>query len=180
MKKIFTFLFVALMSANMYATDPVKLWVNFPTANRPAATNIEVAGTFTEGTMWMEELFTGWFTNSDFFHANADDTFKFRDKDDTYMVLCKFNTENNRWEQAIFKVGDVTIDSSYKGTPCKYNDELDLSDANMYAWVSGAPEPSSIKNVTVSATKTVKVVRNGKILILKNGKTYNALGAEVK
>ena len=42
-----------------------------------------------------------------------------------------------------------------------------------------AGEPQGIENTAVS-TKTQKVVRDGQVLILKNGKTYNALGAEVK
>ena len=39
--------------------------------------------------------------------------------------------------------------------------------------------PTAISNTAVEA-KTVKVIRDGQVLILKNGKTYNALGAEIK
>ena len=42
-----------------------------------------------------------------------------------------------------------------------------------------AGEPQGIEHTAVS-TKTQKVVRDGQVLILKNGKTYNALGTEVK
>lgn len=38
---------------------------------------------------------------------------------------------------------------------------------------------TAIDNTAVEA-KTVKVIRDGQVLILKNGKTYNALGAEIK
>ena len=38
---------------------------------------------------------------------------------------------------------------------------------------------TAVENVE-SQTKAVKVVRNGQILILRDGKTFNALGAEVK
>ena len=38
---------------------------------------------------------------------------------------------------------------------------------------------TAIDNTAVEA-KTVKVIRGGQVLILKNGKTYNALGAEIK
>ena len=38
---------------------------------------------------------------------------------------------------------------------------------------------TAIDNTAVEA-KTVKVIRDGQVLILKNGKTYNALGAEMK
>ena len=38
---------------------------------------------------------------------------------------------------------------------------------------------TAIDNTAVEA-KTVKVIRDGQVLILKNGKTFNALGAEIK
>ena len=47
---------------------------------------------------------------------------------------------------------------------------------NVKLTVSGE---TAVENVE-SQTKAVKVVRNGQILILRDGKTFNALGAEVK
>ena len=38
---------------------------------------------------------------------------------------------------------------------------------------------SAISNTAID-TKAMKIIRNGQLFIIKNGKTYNALGAEVK
>lgn len=42
-----------------------------------------------------------------------------------------------------------------------------------------ASEPTALENTAV-AGKAQKVIRNGQVLILRDGRTYNALGAEVK
>ena len=39
---------------------------------------------------------------------------------------------------------------------------------------------TAIENTEATETKAIKVIRDGQIVILKNGKTYNALGAEIK
>jgi len=39
------------------------------------------------------------------------------------------------------------------------------------------PAPTAIEN-TNAAVKAVKVIRNGQVLIIRDGKTYNVLGAE--
>ena len=58
----------------------------------------------------------------------------------------------------------------------KYSFEMPAAAANVAATFSVA---TSIDN-TEDAVKAVKVIRNGQLFIEKNGKTYNALGAEVK
>ena len=45
---------------------------------------------------------------------------------------------------------------------------------------AGEPEQTEGVANTAANVKAVKVIRNGQVLILKNGKTFNALGAEVK
>lgn len=40
-------------------------------------------------------------------------------------------------------------------------------------------DPSGVQNVN-AASKAVKVIRNGQVLFIRDGKTFNALGAEVK
>lgn len=47
--------------------------------------------------------------------------------------------------------------------------------ANIYFW----NEPTSVENVAAE-TKAVKVVRDGQVLILRNGVEYNLLGSEMK
>jgi len=162
----------------------VKLWVNFPAENRPADDKIEIVGSFEEGTMWMEKIIaTGWFTNDDFVHASADETFKFRSKDNNDIVLCELIPANgggeDKWVQAIFKFSNYWEDGTEKGTPCKLF-ELDVN-KSQYAWKEGMPEPDpeGIENTAVD-TKAVKRIVNGQLIIEKNGKFFNALGAELK
>ena len=166
--------------------EVTKVGFNFPTADCPADNNIQMAGTFAEGTMNMEKIIaTGWFISYDFVNAAADETFKFRDATNNDMVLCKFipanGNEEGKWVQAIFTFGNYWSDDSWHGTPCKYI-ELDVSDANQYAWKQGMPEPdpeSALENISADV-KAVKVVRDGQVYILRGDKTFNLLGAEVK
>lgn len=166
--------------------EVTKVGFNFPTADCPADNNIQMAGTFAEGTMNMEKIIaTGWFVSYDFVNAAADETFKFRDATNNDMVLCKFipanGAEEGKWVQAIFKFGDYWTDDSWHGTPCKFI-ELDVSDANQYAWKQGMPEPdpeSALENISADV-KAVKIVRDGQVYILRGDKTFNILGAEVK
>jgi len=164
-----------------------KLGINFPTENCPADNNIEMAGTFAEGTMLMEKIDTGWFLSYDFVNAAEDDTFKFRDKTNNDLVLCKFIPANGdaegKWVQAIIKFGNYWSEDIWKGQPCMLI-ELDLSDAAQYAWKEGMPEPEpgddSAVEYTTSDVKAQKVIRDGQILIIRGDKTFNALGAEVR
>ena len=122
-----------------------KLGFNFPSENIPADNDIEMAGTFEEGTMWMEKIIaTGWFVSYDFVNAAEDETFKLRSKSNNDLVLCQFipanNGEGGKWVQAIFTFGNYWSDDTWKGTPCKLIEE-DLSDAAQYAWMEGMPEP---------------------------------------
>ena len=164
-----------------------KLGINFPTENCPADNSIEMAGSFKEGTMAMEKINTGWFLSYDFVNAAADDTFKFRDKANKDMVLCKFIPANGeaegKWVQAVIKFGNYWNADTWKGTPCKLI-ELDLSDAAQYAWKQGMPEPdpdddSAVENVNADV-KSVKTIENGQLVIIKNGVKYNALGTEIR
>ncbi|MBR2265530.1 MAG: hypothetical protein IJ882_02470, partial [Paludibacteraceae bacterium] len=123
-----------------------KLGFNFPSENIPADNDIEMAGTFEEGTMWMEKIIaTGWFVSYDFVNAAEDETFKLRSKSNNDLVLCQFipanDGEGGKWVQAIFTFGNYWSDDTWKGTPCKLIEE-DLSDAAQYAWMEGMPEPS--------------------------------------
>ena len=40
-------------------------------------------------------------------------------------------------------------------------------------------EPTAIENTSLKATKAQKVVRDGQIIIIRDGKTFNALGAQI-
>lgn len=136
-----------------------KLGFNFPSENIPADNDIEMAGTFEEGTMWMEKIIsTGWFLSYDFVNAAEDETFKLRSKSNNDLVLCQFipanEGEGGKWVQAIFTFGNYWSDDTWKGTPCKLIEE-DLSDAAQYAWMEGMPEPqpTGIENIVLTGDR---------------------------
>lgn len=162
-----------------------KLGFNFPSENIPADNDIEMAGTFEEGTMWMEKIIaTGWFVSYDFVNAAEDETFKLRSKSNNDLVLCQFipanDGEGGKWVQAIFTFGNYWYDDTWHGTPCKLI-EKDLSDAAQYAWMEGMPEPqpTGIENIVLTE-KAKKVVVDGMVYIVRDGKLFNMTGAQVK
>ncbi|MBO5618664.1 MAG: hypothetical protein J5902_01640 [Paludibacteraceae bacterium] len=162
-----------------------KLGFNFPSENIPADNDIEMAGTFEEGTMWMEKIIaTGWFVSYDFVNAAEDETFKLRSKSNNDLVLCQFipanNGEGGKWVQAIFTFGNYWSDDTWKGTPCKLIEE-DLSDAAQYAWMEGMPEPqpTGIEHIVLTE-KAQKVIVDGMIYIVRDGKLFNLTGAQVR
>ena len=177
------YIYVAAMKSEV-----TLILANFPDANKPE--QIELAGTFNEGAVDMEKLDTGWFIYN-FINATANATGKFRSKANNDLVLCQYIPANGaaegKWVQAIFKFSDYWYwdADGWKGTPCMWF-ELDLKNDN-YAWMEGMPEPEpgdldpteGVAN-TVATVKAVKIIRNGQLFVIKNGKTFNALGVEVK
>ena len=183
--------FTATCAVTVTAPEPqgerelTKLGFNFPSENIPADNDIEMAGTFEEGTMWMEKIIaTGWFVSYDFVNAAEDETFKLRSKSNNDLVLCQFipanDGEGGKWVQAIFTFGNYWDDDTWHGTPCKLI-EKDLSDAAQYAWMEGMPEPqpTGIENIVLTE-KAKKVIVDGMIYIVRDGKLFNLTGAEVK
>ena len=175
MKKFFTLIFATLMSMSMFGQEEYTVaWLNVPAADKPAS--IDIIGSFNEEGAATERLDNGWYFIE--VEATADDTFKFCDPQNKKMVLCK--KVDGEWIQAVFKFGDVWDSDSYKGVPCK-SFELDLSNAQNYAWMENRPDISSINTLTTKPNaKVVKMMRNGKVLIVRGGKTYNVMGTEVR
>ena len=176
MKKIFTLIFATLMTMSMFAQEEYTVgWLNAPVDGKPAS--VDIVGSFNEEGTAVELLLNGWYFIE--VEATADDTFKFCDAANHNKVLCK--KVDGEWVQAVFKFGDVWETSSYKGVPCKSFDELDLINAELYAWKENMPDISSINNLTAKTNaKVVKMMRNGKVLIVRSGKTYNVMGTEVR
>ena len=71
----------------------------------------------------------------------------------------------------------VTVDGKkWKATDTNiYNDYSDC-----FAELEFAVSKEGIKNVQGNKVQGTKVFRNGMLLIERNGKTFNAIGAEVK
>ena len=165
-------------------TDETVIYVAFPSANKPE--NIEVAGTFEAGA-WGMRVFNGdWYTCNEDLFTSEEDTLKFRDADNHDMILCQRIPANgegeDKWVQLLLYCKDFAV-VSWKGEMYRVIEEQNFFDATNYAWKEGMPEPEEPTEGVVNTAanvKAVKVIRNGQVLILKNGKTFNALGAEVK
>jgi len=160
MKKFFTIVAAALMSVALFADEEskvTKVGFHFPEAGQPGDANVEMGGTFAEGKMMMEKVVaTGWFLSYDFVNAKEDDTFKFYDKTNPKLTLCKLIPSNGegegKWVQAIFKFGNYwTWDQDgWKGTPCMML-EMDIAaDAN-FAWKEDAPVADTLQLELVSS-----------------------------
>ena len=163
--------------------DPTVMFIAFPTENRPE--NIELAGVNREFTWEMVALDNDpWYVSKEHLNTYATDTIKFRDAANNAMILCEFipanGAQEGRWQQLYLVMGDYPMDS-YKLDIVRYIDELDLSNATNFAWMENAPEPlpEGIEHIVLTE-KAQKVVVDGMIYIVRDGKIYNVQGVEVK
>ena len=95
---------------------------------------------------------------------------------------------NAEWENVSFMPSDVLWETSKASEPVKPFTELgflanpenptaaSFAIRNVQLTTTGS---EGINHTTVEA-KAVKVIRDGQVLILRDGKTFNALGAEMK
>jgi len=164
------------MSVSMFG-EKVIAGLKAPEANCPANVSLCVMPSPDERELFEMEFNTGtgWYV-AYAAQANENDMFKFVDLNNPRLVLCKY--ENNEWIQAVIKFADVWWDDSYKGDPVKWL-ELDFSNPNLYAWLEGKPDVSSINTVKAAADKAVWYDLNGRRLngtpvakgiYIKNGK----------
>ena len=111
---------------------PEALYVaaKVPTENRPGS--IVVAGLFGDDVAMELNAVTTYYIAypTEDFKAYEFDTFKICSSDNN-TVLCKAN--GSAWEPAVFVFGKEWEDDTWKGNPIKWI-ELDLSDADTYAW----------------------------------------------
>ena len=109
-----------------------------------------------------------------------------------------FAQSGNKDDERTFEVAQTQWDGSAKGTEFKnvLNTKLSkfdytaAADGNIYIWCPGkevnffafritSDSETGMEN-TEAAIKSVKVVENGQLFIIKNGVKYNATGAIVK
>ena len=136
------------------------------------------------------ELYRDGYCNVDFSKANALRIYSEAGRSD-FVINIKENWDP---EGQIADQTAMTAGEGYMELPL--TDELRTRLANASHWmiqfnkeageafnvtdvVLVMKDHTAIDNTAVEA-KTVKVIRDGQVLILKNGKTYNALGAEIK
>ena len=79
----------------------------------------------------------------------------------------------------------ITIKGVFEGTATVTGDYLDYVDDNYgehnYSiTISIKDTPTAVENVQTNQVQGTKILRDGQLLIEKNGKLYNATGAEVK
>ena len=150
--------------------------VNVPANGKPES--IEMVGDF-EGATWENGIVltvseTGWYISYEVY-ASADDEFKIRGAGSWENELYVRNAETGMWEaMSNIKFGDVWTDDTYKGEPVKWV-ELDYSGAN-YGWKTAV---QGIENIELTE-KAKKVVLDGMIYIVRDGKLFNVTGAQVK
>ena len=154
--------------------DPerVVMIAAFPVNGKPE-NGVQLLTSGSEEPIDLMQLEEGAYINSQI-EAEGKDEFGFQDADDedNYLVMCV----SGEWIPAAFVFEEVWADETYKGDPVKMV-EIDLSDNSKYAWAKAIPE--GLDDITVD-TKVQKRIINGQLLIEKNGKLYNAIGAEVK
>ena len=85
---------------------------------------------------------------------------------------------NGTWALIVVTFGDVWVDDTRKGDPVKFI-EIDLSSAK-YSWQTEYTTSISKPVTQIKADKAVKLIKNGRLVIKKNGKFYNATGVEIK
>ncbi len=155
--------------------EDVILGALLPENGKPA-NGVNLVGTFSLDPIAMELVVeTGAYAVFDLV-ADGGDTFTFVDADneDNYLVM---RNAAGEWVPAVFTCSEVWEDDTWKGEPVKMID-LDLTDNSKYAWSTDIPE--GLDEVQSDKAACTKVMLNGKLYIIRDGKMYNALGAEVK
>ena len=162
--------------------DETVIYVAFPPVNRPE--NIEVAGTFEAGA-WGMRVFNGdWYTCNEDLYTSAEDILKFRDADNHDIVLCQRIPANgegeDKWVQLLLKCSDFAV-VSWKGEMTRLIEEQNFFDTTNYAWMIGMPEPDpqGIENIVLTE-KAQKVMVDGVLYIVRDGKMFNLNGAQVR
>lgn len=183
----YTFHITIAAAAPQLETDKTVGYVAFPTENRPAS--IELAGVNRDFTWPMAALQAApWYITDynfdNYLYTAVSDTIKFRDAANNAIVLCEFIPANGgqegRWQQYYLKMADYEM-ALEKGVMVRLIDELDLSNASNYAWMENAPEPlpEGIEHIVLTE-KAQKVIMDGMIYIVRDGKLFNLTGAQVK
>lgn len=142
----------------------------------PAA-GVEIIGTFDDWTgTAMELLESGWYFVE--LHVLAGDQFKFREAgtwDNEIVYAYRADKDHNPIGLDNMRFDANWKDDSWKGEPCKWI-ELDYS-GEEYVWKTNWVE--GIENVVLTE-QAQKVVVDGVLYIVRDGKMFNLQGAQVR
>ena len=157
-------------------TEPERVVVGFlfPENGMPA-NGISMLGSFIDGTVelsYVEE--TGGYMH-DHIMAVDEDKFYLRATDDVDNFL--FAYVDGAWDMAEFTFDEEWEQDTWKGDPVKMID-LDLSDNSKYAWQKAIPE--GLDEVQGDKAESRKVMIDGMLYIVRDGKMYNVLGTEIR
>jgi len=176
MKKLFTFLFAALMSAGMWA-EPVT--VVFAANNKTVEKTVTLPHTFKCDLINEDGELDGIIADlyaltqggyCDYYYDGPVAT-------GNPAVTAGADDDANHF---------ITISEAFEGTATvsgKYNKYIDLDEEifNYSLTISIKGSATGIENTNLkSEIKNHKLIKDGQLLIEKNGKFYNAQGAEVK
>ena len=154
--------------------ENVVLGALLPENGKPE-NGVNLVGTFSDEPMATEVIEeTGGYIA--IFEADGRDTFTFVDADDEDNYLVMRNAAGE-WVPAVFTFEEEWEDDTWKGDPVKMID-MDLTDNSKYAWSTDIPE--GLENVTTDKAQSTKVMINGMLYIVRDGKMYNVLGTEMK
>lgn len=97
----------------------------------------------------------------------------------TNAVVASFASDDLS-EGAAVEVGEWDLSAVPAGKyMLRFSNHVEFSEMKLNSLTLTAQGGTNIDNTAVEA-KTTKIIRDGQILILRDGKTFNALGAEVK
>jgi len=168
--------FYGCIMAIRHATpERVVVGALFPANGKPTE-GVKIFGSFSEEEFDMTLITeTGGYIHSEIMAADQDE-FMFRDAADEENVLVVRNAEG-QWEDAVFTFDEEWEEDTYKGAPVKMID-MDLSDNSKYAWANAIPE--GLDEVLSEKAACTKVMLNGKLYIIRDGKYYTVLGQPVR
>ena len=163
-----------IFAARHLVYENVVLGALLPENGKPA-NGVILVGTFSDEPMATEVIEeTGGYIA--IFEADGRDTFTFVDADDEDNYLVMRNAAGE-WVPAVFTFEEEWEDDTYKGDPVKMID-MDLSDNSKYAWSTDIPE--GLEEVLSEKAESRKVMINGTLYIVRDGKLFNVTGAQVR
>ena len=164
-----------IMAIRHATPERVVVAALFPENGKPTE-GVKIFGSFSEEEFDMTLIIeTGGYIHSEIMAADQDE-FMFRDAADEENVLVVRNAAG-QWEDAVFTFDEEWEQDTYKGEPVKMID-LDLTDNSKYAWSTDIPE--GLEEVQSEKAESRKIMLNGMLYIVRDGKMYNVLGTEMK
>ena len=172
MKKLLT-LFLAL--AACVGMNAEKLYFTLSESALPSGTpdEIEAYGSFGSQTLVHAGIY--WYTDAesidDLVNATENDTFGFR-----YSTKVLGEQIKGVWVPVVRRVGDYWTEAGSMKQISFDSGTTSVWDASTFVWID---TPEGIQNTAVTP-KTVKLIHNGQVLILRGNYTYTLTGQELK